>query len=457
MAGIGFELRKIQQKNSYISDLAAYVYGAMVSSGPWLMSVLCLAVLGVTGTGLLEKSEGEIFRTTVVYTYAASLIFIGIFQLVTTRHLADTLFNKDLEKLSRSYVTILCVVLCTGFPLGTLAVSLLQLSFFYKLITLLLFLTVCSLWIQMIFLSALKDYRTIFYAFVLGTGTSVLSAWLFETYWGLEGFLFGYTLGQAALMFLLLGKILTELPLGKEFWDKTLLQAFSTYKDLAVIGLIYNLAIWIDKILFWSAPDSRLITPMLRAHDLYDSPVFLAYLTIVPAMSMFMIKAETTFYEHYLAYYAKIMERHNLKTILAEKHNIIRVINTGARELLLVQGGLTLVCILFAPQIAETARLSPIQVPLLRTCLVGAFLQALLTMLTILLFYFEFRKSVLVVTSVFLLGNWGLSSISITLGLPYYGYGYCYSCLLALLAGLYLLSKGIRDLEYLTFAKQPIV
>ena len=66
MAGIGFELRKIQQKNSFLSDLTAYTYGAMVSSGPWLMSVLCLAVLSVTGTELLEKTEREIFRTTVV-------------------------------------------------------------------------------------------------------------------------------------------------------------------------------------------------------------------------------------------------------------------------------------------------------------------------------------------------------------------------------------------------------
>ncbi len=47
MAGIGFELRKMLRGDSFLSDMSAYLYAAMVSSGPWLMSVLCLAVLGL--------------------------------------------------------------------------------------------------------------------------------------------------------------------------------------------------------------------------------------------------------------------------------------------------------------------------------------------------------------------------------------------------------------------------
>ncbi len=456
MAGIGFELRKIQQGNSYLSDLTAYIYGAMVSSGPWLMSVLCLAILGLVGTNTMGKQAHDIFRTTVVYIYAASLIFVGFFQMVTTRHLADILFEKSADRIARIYFTAFCLVLCTGFPLGTVAVSFLELSITYKFLTLTLFILVCILWIHMIFLSALKDYKTIFNAFTMGTAGSILGAWALEPMWGLEGFLLGYTCGQAVLVFILLGKILAEIPKDTGFWDVGLVQGFRKYWELALIGLLYNLGIWIDKFLFWNASDSRLITPFLRTHDLYDAPVFLAYLSIVPAIALFMIKAETIFYEHYRTYYAKIISGQSLQTILEEKRIMTGVLQEGIRQLLVIQGGVTGLCLLFTPSIVRMARLSPLQEPILRICLVGAFLQSLLTILIIVLFYFDFRKRVLVVTALFLAGNTAMTWASIQLGLPFYGYGYCYSCLLALITGGVLLSSGIRDLEYITFAKQPI-
>ena len=46
MAGIGFELKKILRHETFISELAAYLYAATVSTGPWLISVITLAVLG---------------------------------------------------------------------------------------------------------------------------------------------------------------------------------------------------------------------------------------------------------------------------------------------------------------------------------------------------------------------------------------------------------------------------
>jgi len=47
MAGIGFELRKILRHDTFVSELKAYAYSALVSSGPWVMSVSCLAILGL--------------------------------------------------------------------------------------------------------------------------------------------------------------------------------------------------------------------------------------------------------------------------------------------------------------------------------------------------------------------------------------------------------------------------
>jgi uncharacterized membrane protein len=38
----------------------------------------------------------------------------------------------------------------------------------------------------------------------------------------------------------------------------------------------------------------------------------------------------------------------------------------------------------------------------------------------------------------------------------FYGYGYCYSCFTALFAAYWRLDWNISNLEYITFARQPI-
>ena len=126
------------------------------------------------------------------------------------------------------------------------------------------------------------------------------------------------------------------------------------------------------------------------------------------------------------------------------------------REIFIIQGVITGLMIVFAPQIVRAVRLLPLQAPLLRIALVGAFLQALLHLEIIILFYFDLRKLVLLLASFFLLANTGLSILSLFLGLPFYGFGYCYACFLSLVLGFVFLNRSMNNLEFLTFAKQPV-
>ena len=42
MAGIGFELRKILKKKTLLSIVEAYGLAGLISSGPWVLSILAL-------------------------------------------------------------------------------------------------------------------------------------------------------------------------------------------------------------------------------------------------------------------------------------------------------------------------------------------------------------------------------------------------------------------------------
>ncbi len=455
MAGIGFELRKMLRRDSYLAEMSAYLYAAMVSSGPWLMSVLCLAVLGLYSYSGFSRLEQDIFRTTIVYVYAFTLIYVGFIQLVVTRYLADRFYLNDERITLTAFYTSALIALAAGTVICGTALWFFELTSTYKIIALILFLIVAMIWLAMIFLSAVKDFRSIVQAFAVGTTVSVGGAFFFYPIMGLEGYLLGYTVGQALIFFWLLARLLAEFPPAR-VWDSAMLRYFVKYWELALIGMLFNLAIWIDKMLFWIAPDSRLIVPYLRTHDLYEGPIFFAYLTIVPSLAIFLVKVETKFYEHYHDYFAKIVSKKELSSVIKEKQGMIIMLKESLREILIVQGSLTLLCLLMAPDFITMVGLSPLQKPLLQIALVGALLQVLLSVAVIILFYFDLRKEVLAVTLVFLFTNAGLTWLTIKLGFTFYGYGYCYSCFISLMFSFYIVSRSVRDLEYITFSSQPL-
>ena len=57
MAGIGFELRKLLQKESYFGLFQAYAYAGIISSGPWVLSIVGILFVGFLsiGRGLSRK------------------------------------------------------------------------------------------------------------------------------------------------------------------------------------------------------------------------------------------------------------------------------------------------------------------------------------------------------------------------------------------------------------------
>ena len=455
MAGIGFELKRILKQDTFSSEIKAYLYAALVSSGPWLMSVICLGILGILkGTGLSSK-EHEIFRSTIIYTYAFSLMYVGSIQLVVTRYLADQLYLKNEKITLPTFFTCAVLVLVGGGLFAGLCYYSFDISILHKLSCVVLFMLVSMIWVCMIFLSVIKDYISIAYAFAGGTLTSIFAAPYLGKILGTEGYLLGYILGQSIIFFWLLSKLLIEFPVSG-LWNKDLFLYFKRYWDLLVIGFIYNLAIWSDKIVFWFAPDSRLIIPWFRTHDFYEGAVFYSYLTIVPALALFMVNIETKFYDHYRHYYGKIMGKQSLTSIINEKNLMVLMLKDSLRMVFIFQGAITIICIVFAPYLVKMAHLIPVQIPIFRICLIGSFLQVLLAMNIIILFYFDLRKHVMAVTLLFLFSNVVFSMLTTKMEIQFYGYGYTFSCFISLIFAFHLLDTSLNDLEYITFAKQPV-
>ena len=101
MAGIGFELRKILKRDNLLSMLQAYTYAAVISSGPWVLSIVGILIIGVLSYTIVVPNFLIVqFQVSITYVIAASLIFTGPFQLAFTRFTADRLFEKQGDRKS---------------------------------------------------------------------------------------------------------------------------------------------------------------------------------------------------------------------------------------------------------------------------------------------------------------------------------------------------------------------
>lgn len=164
MAGIGFELRKILKEDRLLSLTKVYGYSAILSSGPWVVSILAIVLVGFINVSNFGESS-DVFRFQVVVTYAialaSSLIITGILQLPFTRYIADLIYNNKENEILGSYFGAIFMSWILGLPL----IIPFYMWVFEDQTTIFLlgavstFLILCGVWISSILASSLKYYN----------------------------------------------------------------------------------------------------------------------------------------------------------------------------------------------------------------------------------------------------------------------------------------------------------
>jgi|TARA_R100000935_G_C2821372_1_gene159949 uncharacterized membrane protein len=452
MAGIGFELRKILSRDSYTATLRAYVYAGLISSGPWVLSIISVMVIGVMSLGVVvPELLIRQFLVSVTYLMASSLIFTGGAQLLFTRFISDRLFEKRQELILPNLIGILLVITISSGVLGFLLLSLLfDQPFLYRLLMLANFVVLCNLWLTIIFLSGMKAYNRILLVMVAGYSLMVLCSFLLR-FLKLDGLLLGLLIGHASLFFMFLFDILREYP-AKQLVAFDFFKRKQVYVSLMLTGLCYNLGIWIDKIVFWFNPStsSHVIGP-LRASMLYDLPIFLAYLAIIPGMAVFLVRIETDFAEWYDRVFSAIRGGETLQHIGQLKQQMILSVRQGLLEICKVQGLTVVLLFLIAPKLLAWLGISAYYLPLFYVDLIGVSIQVVFMALLNVFFYLDKRSIVLELCLIFVLLNAVLTVASQHLGPSFFGYGFTLSVLTCVLLGLVRLSSSLEDLEYETF------
>ena len=443
MAGIGFELRKLLNRESYFALVRAYAYAGLISSGPWVLSILGLVAIGALSVNIVVPTFLVTqFQVSVTYLIMGSLIFTGLVQLSFTRWVSDRLFERRSDVIVPNFAGVLLV---TNLIAGTASIILAftafdQESVLYRAFMVAGFVTMCDVWIATIFMSGLKFYKTIVLLFAGGYGISVLLAFVFRGV-GLEGLLGGYVVGQflmfAGMVFIILRSFPAERVIAFDCFVPG-----AMLPSLMAIGVLFNFAIWADKIIFWLAPEtSQSVIGPLRASVIYDMPVFL-------------VRFETDFVEWYDKFYNAVRSGGSLQEIAHMRNEMVFAIRQGLFEILKMQTLSVLVMVVFAPTIFAKLGISPLYLPLFYVDAVAASLQVALLAVMNVVFDLDKRRQVLAVVSMLTVLNLVLSWYSQRLGAVFYGYGFALSLLLTLVVGLMLMERKLGRLEYETFMLQ---
>src|SRR5487761_2003211 len=191
MAGIGFELRKLLQKDSYFGLFQAYAYAGIISSGPWVLSIVGILFVGFLSLGVVFPHMLIVqFQVSVTYLILSSLILTGFIQLGFTRFIADNLFRKLDKQVLPNFNGMLLVVTSVSGIVGLLAIFLFfpGMSVPYRILMLSGFVILCAIWVATIFLSGMKQYKEIVVLFAIGYTVTVFGALLLRSH-GMEGLL----------------------------------------------------------------------------------------------------------------------------------------------------------------------------------------------------------------------------------------------------------------------------
>lgn len=455
MAGIGFQLNKILAEQDYAGLMRAYGYAAVVSCGPWLLSVATLVGLGIALKNTLGEDQLNTFFVSVAHVFGFSLIITGPLQLILTRYAADQIYLGNEDRVFPAFASlfVLTLLFC-GAVGGAGFMSFVPGPLLFRLASALLFLTVSGIWISVTLLTSVKNYNSVLMTFGIGYSTSFLCGWYFAEDYGQTGIMSGFLIGQIILL-LVFTSMIYYAHRSKFRWNYEVFGYFRKYLALLLCGLFYNLGVWIDKFVFWwFSPISLKIGGVLYAAPSYDVATYFSLLSIVPGITVFLLKLETQYSGQSEAFYKAILAKARYAEIAKTRGLLMGAFDEAISLLLKVQTGTTLILLIYADELMTFLGMGAVETGLFRVALVGAFFLVLFLSLLVVLFYLNRLRTAMWCCVAFVTVNTVVTSMNLVAGERWFGFGFVIAAMVGFSISACAVCLCHRHLDYHTFESQ---
>lgn len=460
MAGIGFELKKLYKNRGIFFKLRALFYTAFVITGPQILFLLTILVFQAFISFVhLTSSQKDLFLASTIYALIFSQIITSGFSMIITRYVSNKLYSEEYHKILPSLYGVISICLPIGAIIGAVFLYRSPIGFLIKLSTYILFMELIIMWLQTVYLNALKDYIKIVKDFFIGLLAAVILAFILLITTKLDpilALLFSFDMGIFIIITLLMFNI-------QNFFESTdkkyfeFLKYFDKYSVLFFICLFYTLSLYIHNFIFWNGDLGRVIANTYLFAEAYDVPSFYAFLSILPTSIMFPIFVETAFYNRYKKYYSEITLDGNLKDIVRSRKAMTTTLWQELIHIMEIQLIFTIAAAVIGYYFLPYIGLTRSSINIFNILTLGTYCSIFMFIIVLIQLYFENRKGAFIIVSTFLSTNILFTFITLKLNPTYYGLGYFLSSFVSLTIGMLNLAYLLNNIDYITFCSQPIV
>jgi uncharacterized membrane protein len=174
MAGIGFVLERIVERQGLRGMARVAVVGVLVVAGPWLITSLSLGLVGTIAA--VQGRAADLFFGVIVYIFSASLILTSGYHYRFTRITADLLYQKRYDHMLRWYYRAAAVSVGIGSTIGVGIALAGGLPITVAAATTVTAAAVSLSWITMLMVSLLSNFRAIIISYIGGAAATVAIA-----------------------------------------------------------------------------------------------------------------------------------------------------------------------------------------------------------------------------------------------------------------------------------------
>ncbi len=454
MATVEERLALLLRDGSWTALAAAFFYATLVAAGPWLVAVFSLLALPFLLGFDWRAGDPELltFLVSFSWSFALALLFGGGGAFAHARLTEDLLYLDRPERLLPNLHLLWIRLLLFAQPLWLLYLGLLSdlpPSFLLALLVSL------GLQIGIVlfsgFLATVQRLGTLLALDSFAFPLLPLLAW----WWGARGaweLLWLWILVQGLLLASLMVVSWRAYPFERLFGDDWRRPA---YRDLFWIGSGINLALWLDKWLFWFGPGSGVLHGALRYNFLYDWPAFLAFLSLIPLFGLLFLFQKGIFLPPFHRYFRSTQGANRLERLHQLGERLAETVGQLFRRFLLAQL-LTLLGVgVVARSLLERFGFPAALTGILGNLLPGMGLLALLLWLILLQIHFDDRSGAKRTILLFLVSQAAATLHTIAFLPPlFYGVNVALGTLPPLLLAVSRLNRLLRDLNYTVFMEK---
>lgn len=459
MAGVGFELKRIFKDNSgVLSSIKGYSITAVVTEGPMVLTMVMLFAL----QGMIQYFHGsfrdrEVFLFLIAYVMIFSILLSNTLLMFFNRYIADCIYQNRLHRVLPAFYAIITALLAVGGTLAFLYLASLSLAWNVRLAAQIQFCTMLVLWVQIVLLSAIRQYTYVLWGFVGGALVSLgLAGGMMALHvQPLSAAMWGAASGFVLMMFLFMKQILEFYPAGR-LRLHPVLAALERYRILVPVGACMGLGLYAHNFVHWCSGFQNRVFSNGVYCTRYDIPSFFAVLTILPMTVQFVVSLETAFAKKNRAYFDAILGGGRLQDMKAAQKEMQQVLYRELAYMMEIQLVFTLFAVVFGGNFLQGFGLDVEMAGIYRVLCFGYLVYGFVKSMIIILLYFDDRIGALRASAMFAALSAVLSAAAMLISRDLWGFGFL---LAGLCTAVYLLRRlrlYLDELEYHVFCEQPL-